>query len=80
MYMCVHTYVCRFLKHNLRDLHYIAKDLDAGNVCPACPKVLVLAVDGTDVYFYNATLTEKWKISVHNGWSSWSPTKKECWD
>ena len=29
----------RFLKHKVRHLDYLLKDLDSGNVCPACPQV-----------------------------------------
>lgn len=33
--------LCRFLKHNLRHLSYINENLDHGNVCPACPQVVL---------------------------------------
>jgi len=30
----------RIFKHDLRHLHFLSNDLDNGNVCPACPKVV----------------------------------------
>jgi len=32
----------RFFKVELRHLNYLCKELDKGNVCPACPKVVLL--------------------------------------
>ena len=27
----------RYMKHEVRQLKFVANDLDSGNVCPACP-------------------------------------------
>ena len=30
----------RFFKHQMRHLSHLSSDLDHGNICPACPKVI----------------------------------------
>ena len=27
----------RYMKHEVRQLKFVANDLDSGNICPACP-------------------------------------------
>ena len=38
--MIVKALLCRYMKVEVRNLSYISDELDEGNVCPACPKVI----------------------------------------
>lgn len=47
--------LCRFMKHEVRNLNFICEGLDNGNICPACPKVSklnTLCILGSQLFYY----------------------------
>ena len=76
--MIVRALLCRYMKVEVRNLSYISNELDEGNVCPACPKVIAkyIAPVGRS---HSCFAIEKWKCDDLYGCSVWTSTKKICW-